>query len=129
VRPIYIGCGDAPPDSETRKIAERLAGKIQSLGGIANGSWVMGLSIDLEGLQKLRREMSEVSLAVSVVDREEPFSLVEFGLLVGTGIPTLVLAADPGPGDITQLGPDDIETIEETLKSYLEAVPNLEAEP
>lgn len=121
MRAVYVGCGASEPDSPTRKLAERLADKIQSLGGVASGSWVTGVSLDREGLQRLKREMSEVNLAVAVVDAAEPLSLVEFGLLVGMGVPTLVVADDPGSGSVTELGPSDLADIEDAIRGYLEA--------
>lgn len=129
MRPIYIGCGNADPESPSRRLAERFAAKVQSLGGAASGTWVRGFDFNEEGVNRMRREMSEsTSLAISVVDEAEPLSLVELGLLVGMDRNVLIVTGGEG-NTVSQIDASDAFDIEEAIGRFFEAARRVEGNP
>lgn len=126
MRPIYIGCGNAADDTKAKELATRFAARVQALGGIATGSWVMGISVDEEGAQKMRREMAESNFAICVVDPADPLSLVEFGATLGMLLPVLVVT--PFANEISEIDETDADEVEAAIERVIEAAKQLEAE-
>lgn len=126
MRPIYIGCGNAADGSEAKELATRFATRVQVLGGVATGSWVMGISVDEEGAQRMRREMAESNFAVCVVDLADPLSLVEFGAAIGMLLPVLVVS--PFANEVSEIDKTDADEVEAAIEKVIEAAKLLESE-